>query len=124
MPQKATVPYPEGVPQLLKLSDAEFAQELLFLAAAKLYELGRLSSGKAAQLAGMEHILFLHALARVGAPAINLRDEGVEHEIAAAGQLAAASRAASEAGAPRRPARHLSPRGAHFATKRLHRHHQ
>ena len=51
MLKEATVTYPQGVPQLLKMSDAEFAEELRFLAAAKLYELGRLSSGKAAELA-------------------------------------------------------------------------
>jgi Uncharacterised protein family (UPF0175) len=51
MPLKqAVIPYPAGLPQMLKLSDSEFAGELRFLAAAKLYELGRLSSGKAARL--------------------------------------------------------------------------
>jgi hypothetical protein len=56
MLKEAIVPYPSGVPQILKMSDAEFADELRFLAAAKLYELGRLSSGKAAQLAGMTRL--------------------------------------------------------------------
>ena len=96
MAQEAVVTYPEGVPQLLKMSDSEFARELPFLAAAKLYELGRLSSGKAAQLAGMERVEFLYALGRVGVPAINLRDEEVEYEIAAAEQLAAVSSSANE----------------------------
>jgi hypothetical protein len=49
---------------LLKMSDAEFAGELQFLAAAKLYELGRLSSGKAAELAGMQRVEFLRSLCR------------------------------------------------------------
>jgi predicted HTH domain antitoxin len=78
------------------MSDAEFSRELLFLAAAKLYELGKLSSGKAAQLAGMERVEFLYALARVGVPAINLRDEELAYEIAAAKELAAASLSAPE----------------------------
>ena len=89
MAQEAVVTYPEGVPQLLKMSDSEFAKELAFLAAAKLYELGRLSSGKAAQLAGMERLEFLFALERVGVPAINLRDKEIDLEIEAAEELAA-----------------------------------
>ena len=87
--KEAVVTYPEGVPQILKMSDAEFAEALRFLAAAKLYELGRLSSGKAAELAGMERVEFLHSLAEIGVPAINLRDEEIEAEIRAARELAA-----------------------------------
>ncbi len=87
MLKEAKVPYPQGVPQLLKMSDDEFADELRFLAAVKLYELGRLSSGKAAELAGMTRVDFLESLARVGVPAINLRDEEVELEISAAREL-------------------------------------
>jgi predicted HTH domain antitoxin len=86
--KQAVISYPDGLPQSMKLSDPEFAAELAFLAAAKLYELGRLSSGKAAGLAGMPRVAFLHALARVGVPAINLRDEEVEAEIQAARELA------------------------------------
>ena len=44
-------------------SDAEaFSQEIRLLAAVKLYELGRLSSGRAAQLAGMPRVEFLMKL--------------------------------------------------------------
>ena len=89
MMKEAIVTYPEGVPQILKMSDAEFAEELRFLAAAKLYELGRLSSGKAAKLAGMERVEFLRSLGRIGVPAINLRDEEIEAEIRTAREMAA-----------------------------------
>jgi predicted HTH domain antitoxin len=87
--KEAVVTYPDGMAQMLKMSDAEFAQELRFLAAAKLYELGRLSSGKAAQLAGMKRVEFLHSLAQVGVPAINLRDEEIEAEVHAARRMGA-----------------------------------
>jgi predicted HTH domain antitoxin len=89
MAKEAILTYPEGFPQLLKMSDTEFAEELRFLAAAKLYELGRLSSGKAAQLAGMGRIEFLYALVRVGVPAINLQDDEIDAEIDAAKEIAA-----------------------------------
>jgi predicted HTH domain antitoxin len=69
---------------MLKMSEDEFVEELRFLAAAKLYELGRLTAGKAAQLAEMDRLDFIYRLGTVGVPAINLRDEEVEAEIQAA----------------------------------------
>ncbi len=87
MTKSAVMAYPEGLSQLLKMSDAEFGQELSFLAAAKLYELGRLSAGKAATLAGMERLVFVERLSSVRVPAINLRDEETDAEIDAAQDL-------------------------------------
>ena len=52
--RRITVEVPEGI----------FEQELRLLAAIKLYELGRLSSGRAAELAGMPRVEFLLALER------------------------------------------------------------
>ena len=60
---------------------------LRFLAAAKLFELGRLTAGKAARLAEMDRVTFLYELGRIGVPAINLRDEEVDAEIQAAREL-------------------------------------
>lgn len=53
-----------GIPETVFLSDdgideATFAQELKVLAAVRLYEQGRLSSGRAAELAGMSRVEFL-----------------------------------------------------------------
>ena len=50
---------PEEVLLAEKTDEAAFAQELKLLAAIKLYELGRLSSGRAAELADMSRIEFL-----------------------------------------------------------------
>ena len=47
-----------------KTDEFTFARELRILAAVKLYELGRLSSGRAAELAGMPRVEFLLALGR------------------------------------------------------------
>ncbi|MDM8560271.1 UPF0175 family protein, partial [Candidatus Parabeggiatoa sp. HSG14] len=43
----------------LKETPTTFAEEIKKLAAMKLFELGRLSSGRAAQLAGMSRVAFL-----------------------------------------------------------------
>lgn len=85
---KAVLTYPQGFPQMLKMSEGEFVEELRFLAAAKMFELGRLTAGKAAQLAEMKRLDFLYRLGAIGVPAINLRDEEVDAEIQAAQDLA------------------------------------
>ncbi len=55
---------PEKVLLAEKTDEASFAQELRILAAVKLYEMGRLSSGRAAELAGMPRVEFLLTLGR------------------------------------------------------------
>ncbi|MFQ5631899.1 MAG: UPF0175 family protein, partial [bacterium] len=50
---------PEEVLLAEKADEATFAHELSLLAAIKLYELGRLSSGRAAELAGISQVEFL-----------------------------------------------------------------
>jgi len=49
--------------------------ELLMLAAAKLYELGRLSSGAAARLAGIPRMVFLARLVEYGVDTFDLAEE-------------------------------------------------
>lgn len=85
---QAVIPYPDGFAQVLRLSEGEFRAELSFMAAAKLYELGRLTSGQAARLAAMERVGFLTRLSQIGVPAINLGAEEADAEIEAAHELA------------------------------------
>lgn len=81
MPNILTIEYTDDVLFSLGLSDAEFSNEAKFLLAAKLYELGRLSSGKAAEIAGMERVEFLFSLSRLKIPMSNLRPEDVNDEL-------------------------------------------
>ena len=83
-----TITYPQTFPPMLKMSNAEFVEELRFLAAAKLFELGRLSAGKAAQLAEMKRVEFIDRLGSIGVSAINLNEEEIDSEIEMARELA------------------------------------
>jgi len=82
-----TIPYPDGLPQTLKLSDSEFIEEVRFLAAAKLYELGKISSGKAAKLANLDRVSFLKKLGDYKINAINIQSEEIEKEVEAVKSL-------------------------------------
>jgi predicted HTH domain antitoxin len=62
--RQVTLDIPEKVLLAEKTDEASFGRELRILAAVKLYELGRLSSGRAAELAGMPRVEFLLALGR------------------------------------------------------------
>ena len=64
------------------LTREEFEQEAPFLLAAKLYELGRLSSGKASELCGRSRVDFLLSLQRIGISMSTLRPEDADDEVA------------------------------------------
>jgi len=64
----------------LELSPEEMAAELRLAAAMKLYELGRLSSGAAAELAGIPRTLFLTKLADYGIDTFSQTDDELEQE--------------------------------------------
>lgn len=58
-----TVTVPDDMPLALELTPEQMAEELRLAAAMKLFELGRLSSGAAAELAGVPRCVFLSKLA-------------------------------------------------------------
>ncbi len=62
--RQIVIDVPEKVLLAEKTDEASFAREIRLLAAVKLYELGRLSSGRAAELAGMPRVEFLLTLGR------------------------------------------------------------
>jgi predicted HTH domain antitoxin len=64
----------------LKVSETEAGETLRLAAAVKLFELGRLSSGAAARLAGIPRVVFLARLADYGVDTFNLTEEQLQQE--------------------------------------------
>jgi len=64
----------------LRLSDDAAAKEIRLAASVKLYELGRLSSGAAARLAGVPRVLFLSKLADYGVDTFRLSSDELERQ--------------------------------------------
>ena len=77
-----TIEIPENVLLATGQSREEFIREAKMLLAAKLFELGRLSSGKAAQLCGMGRVDFLFTVSRMGIPVADLDEEEIKREFA------------------------------------------
>ena len=64
----------------LKLSGDAAADEIRLAASVKLYELGRLSSGAAARLAGVPRVVFLSKLADYGVDTFRLSGDELERQ--------------------------------------------
>ena len=64
----------------LKLSNEAAAAEIRLAASVKLYELGRLSSGAAAHLAGIPRTVFLSKLADYGVDTFRLTEDELERQ--------------------------------------------
>ena len=65
-----TIQYPESLPDALQRTRSQFEQEAKMAMAAKLFEMGRISSGIAASLAGLDRVTFLLKLHEYGVPMI------------------------------------------------------
>lgn len=72
---------PDEVLLSLKETPEGLSKVIRMAAAAKLYELEKLSSGRAADLAGLPHVSFLQALAQYGVPIFELTEEELAQDL-------------------------------------------
>ena len=77
------VKHPEGFECAVHLNEEELNRTICLMAALKMFELGKLSSGKAAELAGMPRVQFLETCGQYGVSVFNYSPEELEQEIKA-----------------------------------------
>ena len=73
--------YPSGFEHAVHLSKNEIEQHIRLMAALKMFELGKVSCGKAAELAGMSRVEFLESCSRYKVSVFNYPPEELEIEI-------------------------------------------
>lgn len=78
---KVQLDIPEEVLISLKETPETLSREIRILAAVKLFEIGKLSSGRAAQLAGMSRVQFLMSLGRYQVSPFSLSAEELDRDI-------------------------------------------
>ncbi|OIO73043.1 MAG: hypothetical protein AUJ85_09030 [Elusimicrobia bacterium CG1_02_37_114] len=78
--QVVQIEYPQEILISLKETPDEFSKEIRTAAAAKLYELGKISSGRAAELAGISRISFLQLLSRYNVSIFNITKNELEKD--------------------------------------------
>ena len=87
------IPYPTGLEDSVLTTPDEVPQQIRLMAALKMFELGKLSSGQAADLAGLSRLDFFDACARYKVSMFNYPAGALEaelrHDLETAATLAA-----------------------------------
>jgi len=78
---QVTIPYPAGLEESVQTTPGEVEQQIRLMAALKMFELGKLSSGRAAELAGLSRLGFFDACARYKVSVFNYTADELEAEI-------------------------------------------
>jgi predicted HTH domain antitoxin len=79
--EELKIKYPSGFEQAVHMTKEEIEHHIRLMAALKMFELGKISSGKAAELAGMSRAEFFEACGRYRVSPFNYMDEETEEEI-------------------------------------------
>jgi predicted HTH domain antitoxin len=75
------ISYPDTLSDSMSLGVGELEKELKMALAVKLFEMGRLTSGQAAQLASVSRYQFLHDLKNYGVNAVSWDAEEIAAEL-------------------------------------------
>lgn len=78
--KKLVIDYPESIPATLNISPESFEKEARTALAMKLYEMGRLTSGQAAELARISRVEFLLNCERFGAETVKWDEQEIASE--------------------------------------------
>lgn len=78
------IDYPDSLPDMLQTTRPQFEAEARMAMAVKMFEMKRLSSGLAAQLAGVSRVEFLLGLHRYGVPVVDLDEAELKSDLARA----------------------------------------
>lgn len=81
MQAQILIDYPTSLPDALQTSPAEFANEAKMAMAVKLFEMKRISSGMAAQLAGIDRVTFLLNLHRYNVAMIDIDEDELNSDL-------------------------------------------
>ena len=75
------IKFPKGFKFAVGMTKQELEQHIRLMAALKMFELGKLSSGKAAEFAGMSRVQFLETCGMYRVSVFNYPVEDVESEL-------------------------------------------
>mgnify|MGYP001583004565 CR=1 FL=1 len=79
--EEMKIKYPTGFEHAVHMTREEMEQHIRLMAALKMFELGKVSSGKAAELAGMSRVEFLEVCGRYRVSAFNYPAEDIDEEL-------------------------------------------
>ncbi|NEP57707.1 MAG: UPF0175 family protein [Symploca sp. SIO2G7] len=79
--EELTIKYPKGLELTVNLTKAEMEHHFRLMAALKMYELGKISAGKASELAGLSRSQFFEACGMYQVSIFNYNSEEIEDEL-------------------------------------------
>jgi len=79
--EELKIKYPSGFEHAVHMTKDEIEHHIRLMAALKMFELGKISSGKASELAGMSRTEFFEVCGRYRVSIFNYPNEEVEKEI-------------------------------------------
>jgi predicted HTH domain antitoxin len=82
MQEVLTVPIPGEIRQMLNRTTEELARDMRLYTALMLFQLGKLSSGAAAEMAGVPRVMFLDLCAEYDIPISQITGDDLRREMA------------------------------------------